>query len=354
MPVGGLVADYDFDASPEKLEVLRKLAQIGEAGKFPILANADPKIANLNAWTDLASPRSIRSMARIDELDEFAGLRAFRNDDLSAYVVLAMPRVLARLPYGSGDTCRKVKQFPYEETVLNEDGRPPPLAHEAYCWMGAAWVAAERLAEAFHTYGMCVAIFGPNAGGTVPGLPMFVGVDPVSGESAAQCPTEVPISFRKEEILSSLGLLPLVHKKKEAEAAFLSSQTLHRPKDDLDPEKAANEELAATLAYQMARFRVLHHLVLYVQRLIGKPITLGDLTTQLNAWLKQFILDDQPTEELCHQYPLASARAVVKGHPKKPGHYLIQLMLAPWIKLKNVTVGAKLSATVPKPDGGKG
>jgi type VI secretion system protein ImpC len=354
MPVGALVADYEFDASPEKLDVLRKLSAIGKAGKFPVLANPAPGLVNLDSWTDLASPRSIRRLARVEELEEFADLRAYRNEEDSLHVVLPLPRVLARLLYGSGKTCRAVKEFPYEEADLNEDGSPRPLPHDKYCWMGAAWVAAERLAEAARQFGgMCVAIFGPRAGGTVPNLPISIGVDADSGESITQCPTEVPISFRKEEILSGLGLLPLVHKKSEAEAAFLSSQTLHRPKDSLDAETAANEELAATLAYQMARFRVLHHLVLYSQRLIGKPITLQSMQAELNLWLKQFILDDQPSEELCHRFPLASAHAVLKEHAKKPGCYMIHLVLAPWIKLKKVIVGGKLSSAVPK-TGGQG
>ncbi len=53
---------------------------------------------NFDSFTELANPRDL---AKIFEAVEYAAWKSFRESEDSRYVALAMPRVLARLPYGA-------------------------------------------------------------------------------------------------------------------------------------------------------------------------------------------------------------------------------------------------------------
>jgi type VI secretion system protein ImpC len=348
-PTAAILADYEFGPGAEDLSLLRNLARVSEKGKAPLLTNASPPLANLRTWGELAGPRSYRSLARIADLDEFADFRAFREEECARYVALTLPRVLARRPYGSGKTCAAVKGFDFEECELNDLGQPLPLETEQYTWCGAAWALAERVLDAAAKYGICVALFGPEAGGAVRDLPSHVPVNEETGEAEPLCPSEVSVTFKKEGILSELGFIPLVHKKKTTLAAFLSSQTARLPRDDIDPDKAADEELAATLVYQFARCRLLHHLIKFSEQLLGKALTLSAIEERMNLWLTQFVLDGQPSETLCNEYPFASATVRVIADRKKPGVYRLVLLASPWVRLKAVSVEVKLTATVKTP-----
>ena len=76
---------------------------------------------------------------------------------------------------------------------------------------------------------MCVAMRGVEGGGLVEGLPVhnFYTDD---GDVAMKCPTEVPITDRREKELADLGFVPLVHCKGTDYAAFFSVQSRQKPK----------------------------------------------------------------------------------------------------------------------------
>ena len=72
-------------------------------------------------------------------------------------------------------------------------------------------------------YGMCVAMRGVEGGGLVEGLPTH-NFYTDEGDLALKCPTEVPITDRREKELADLGFVPLVHCKGTDYAAFFSVQ----------------------------------------------------------------------------------------------------------------------------------
>ena len=82
---------------------------------------------------------------------------------------------------------------------------------------------------AFALYGWCAAIRGVEGGGLVEGLPVH-NFYTDEGDVAMKCPTEVPITDRREKELADLGFIPLVHCKDTDYAAFFSVQSAQKPK----------------------------------------------------------------------------------------------------------------------------
>jgi hypothetical protein len=115
-------------------------------------------------------------------------------DGRPRHVALGLPRVLGRLPYGK-DT-KPVEDFNYEEHVDGSD-------HSKYLWMNSAFTMATRMTNSFSQYGMCVAMRGVEGGGLVTGLPVHNYYSD-EGDVAMKCPTEVPITDRREKLADPL------------------------------------------------------------------------------------------------------------------------------------------------------
>ena len=154
---------------------------------------ASPDLFNLPSYTSLDAPRDL---AKIFDTTEYAKWKSFRQTEDSRYVALCLPRTLGRLPYGK-DT-KPVEAFNYEEHVDGTD-------HSKYLWMNAAYALASRMTNSFSKYGMCVAMRGVEGGGLVEGLPVH-NFYTDEGDVAMKCPTEVPITDRREKELADLGL----------------------------------------------------------------------------------------------------------------------------------------------------
>ena len=122
---------------------------------------------------------------------------------------------MSRLPYGK--ETKPIDEFSYEEHVDGTD-------HSKYLWMNAAYSLGTRMTNSFAMYGMCVAMRGVEGGGLVEGLPTH-NFYTDEGDLALKCPTEIPITDRREKELADLGFVPLVHCKGTDYAAFFSVQS---------------------------------------------------------------------------------------------------------------------------------
>ena len=104
MPYGLLVGDYAFDRSSEDVGMLQKLAGVAAAAHAPFVGGTAPQMLGMDDFTELSKPRDL---AKIFATVEYAQWKSFRESEDSRYVALAMPRVLARLPYGRGPSRSK-------------------------------------------------------------------------------------------------------------------------------------------------------------------------------------------------------------------------------------------------------
>ena len=334
-PFGALVGDYHFGKGPEDVELLERISQVAAAAHAPFLTGADPQFFNLESYTSLDAPRDL---AKVFDTTEYAKWKSFRASDDSRYVGLALPRVLARLPYGKNTV--PVEAFSYEENVDGTD-------HSKYTWMNAAWALGARLTQAFALYGWCASIRGVEGGGLVQGLPVH-NFYTDEGDIAMKCPTEVPITDRREKELADMGFIPLVHCKGTDYAAFFSVQSAQKPKVYDKEAATANARLSAQLPYILACSRFAHYLKAMMRDKVGSFMSRSDCEQWLNQWIVNYVSpDDNASPATKASKPLREARIDVVEVPGKPGVYRAVAFLRPHFQLDELSVSLRLVAELP-------
>jgi len=126
-PYGALIGDYEFTNHPEDIDLLSKMSNVAAAAFCPFISAAAPSLFGFESFTELSKPRDLE---KIFDTVEYAKWKSFREADDSRFVTLTMPRVLARLPYGS--QTKPVEEFEYEEGPLDARCKPLPMDHEHY------------------------------------------------------------------------------------------------------------------------------------------------------------------------------------------------------------------------------
>ncbi len=334
-PFGALVGDFEFGKHPEDIELLEKISNVAASAHAPFVAAAAADMFNLPSWTSLGAPRDL---AKVFDTTEYAKWKSFRQTEDSRYVSLCLPRVLGRLPYGK-DT-KPVDEFSYEEHVDGSD-------HSKYLWMNAAFTLASRMTTSFSLYGMCVAMRGVEGGGLVTGLPVH-NFYTDEGDLAMKCPTEVPITDRREKELADLGFVPLVHCKDTDYAAFFSVQSAQKPKLYDTDSANANARLSTQLPYIMAISRFAHYLKAMMRDKIGSFMSRVEAENFLNRWIQRYVVpDDTASLEAKARCPLREARVDVSEVPGKPGVYRAVAFLRPHFQLEELTVSLRLVADLP-------
>ena len=336
-PFGAMVGDYEFGKHPEDIELLEKISNVAAAAHAPFATAAAPDLFNLPSYTSLDAPRDL---AKIFDTTEYAKWKSFRQTEDSRYVAMCLPRTLGRLPYGK-DT-KPVEAFNYEEHVDGSD-------HSKYLWMNAAFALATRMTNSFSQFGMCVAMRGVEGGGLVDGLPVH-NFYTDEGDVAMKCPTEVPITDRREKELADLGFVPLVHCKGTDYAAFFSVQTAQKPKMYDTDSANANARLSAQLPYIMAVSRFAHYLKAMMRDKIGSFMSRSDAEIFLNRWITRYVVpDDTASPAMKARCPLREARVDVAEVPGKPGVYRSVMFLRPHFQLDELSVSLRLVSELPAP-----
>jgi type VI secretion system protein ImpC len=340
-PFGCLVGDYYFDHSPPDVELLREMSQVAAAAHTPFLAAAAPTVMQMDSWQELSNPRDL---TKIFQTPEYASWRSLRESEDSRYIGLAMPRFLARRPYGAKSD--PVEEFDFEEEVEG-------AAHDRYSWANAAYAMATNITRAFKLYGWTTRIRGIESGGAVENLPTHT-FPTDDGGVDMKCPTEIAISDRREAELAKNGFMPLIHKKNSDFAAFIGAQSLQKPTEYEDPDATANANLSARLPYLFAVCRFAHYLKCMVRDKIGSFKERDDMERWLQSWIYQYV-DGNPalsSEATKCLKPLAAAEVVVEEVEGNPGYYTSKFFLRPHYQLEGLTVSLRLVSKLPSIKGG--
>jgi type VI secretion system protein ImpC len=335
-PFGCLVGDYYFDHSPQDTEMLAQLANNAAAAHCPFIAGASPTVMQMDSWQELANPRDL---TKIFTNTEYASWRSLRDSEDSRYIGLAMPRFLARLPYGAKTS--PVEEFNFEEETGSAD-------HRKYCWANSAFAMATNINRSFKYYGWCTSIRGVESGGVVEDLPVHT-FPTDDGGVDMKCPTEIAISDRREAELAKNGFMPLVHRKNSDLAAFIGAQSLQKPSEYYDPDATANANLAARLPYLFACCRFAHYLKCIVRDKIGSFQEREDMERWLNNWIMNYV-DGSPensSQEVKARKPLAAAEVTVEEVEGNPGYYTSKFFLRPHYQLEGLTVSLRLVSKLP-------
>jgi len=335
-PYGCLVGDYHFDHSPPDVELLGSIAQVAAAAHAPFITGAAPTLMQMDSWQELTNPRDL---TKIFSTPEYAAWRSLRESEDARYLGLAMPKFLARLPYGSKTD--PVEEFDFEEDTDGSNA-------DSYTWANSAYAMATNINRAFKEYGWCSRIRGVESGGAVEGLPVHT-FPSTDGGVDMKCPTEIAISDRREAELAKNGFMPLIHKKNSDFAAFIGAQSLQKPAEYDDPDATANAELSARLPYLFASCRFAHYLKCIVRDKIGSFKERAEMEKWLSNWILQYVDGDpaNSSETTKAKKPLAAAEVVVEEVEGDPGYYTSKFYLRPHYQLEGLTVSLRLVSKLP-------
>jgi len=339
-PYGCIVGDYYFDHSPQDVELLGEIAQVAAASHAPFITAAAPSLMQMESWQELSNPRDL---TKIFQTPEYAAWRSLRESEDARYLGLAMPRTLARLPYGA--MTDPVEEFDFEEDTEGAD-------HSKYTWANAAYAMAININRSFKEYGWCSRIRGIESGGAVEGLPTHT-FPTDDGGVDMKCPTEIAISDRREAELANNGFMPLIHKKNSDFAAFIGAQSLQKPAEYDDPDATANANLAARLPYLFASCRFAHYLKCIVRDKVGSFKEREDMQKWLQKWIMNYVDGDpaHSSESVKARKPLAAAEVIVEEVEGNPGYYTSKFFLRPHYQLEGLSVSLRLVSKLPSAKG---
>ena len=340
-PYGCLVGDYYFDHSPPDVELMGQIAQVSAAAHAPFIAAAAPTLMQMDTWQELSNPRDL---TKIFTTPEYAAWRSLRESEDARYIGLAMPRFLARIPYGA--KTNPVEEFNFEEDTEGAD-------HNKYTWANSAYAMATNINQSFKAFGWCSRIRGIESGGLVEGLPTHT-FPTDDGGVDMKCPTEIAISDRREAELAKNGFMPLIHRKNSDVAAFIGAQSLQKPAEYDDPDATANANLAARLPYLFATCRFAHYLKCIVRDKIGSFKEREEMQKWLQSWIMNYVDGDpaNSSETVKARKPLAAAEVVVEEVEGNPGYYTSKFFLRPHYQLEGLTVSLRLVSKLPSVKGG--
>jgi type VI secretion system protein ImpC len=340
IPYAALVGDYEFKNHPDDIQMLRGISSVAAAAFCPFIASAGSEMFGFDSWTELNKPRDLKD---IFDTKPYISWRSFRETEDSRFLVLTMPRTLARLPYGANT--KPIAEFGFEEVELGKDGKPITVDHDQYCWMSTAYVMGARLTDAFAQTGWCTAIRGAEGGGRVDNLPTHV-VTSADGDDEVKCPTEVLITDRREKEISDLGFLPLCNYKEKDYSVFFGGQTTQKPKKFEGKEgdyATANAAISARLPYILATSRIAHYLKCMARDKVGSFMEASDCQKWLNDWIMNYVsADPSPSAEVKARYPLREALITVTEIPGQPGSYNATALLRPWLQFEELTASMRM------------
>lgn len=340
-PFGCLIGDYEFNHSSSDIDFLTGIAEISQAAHVPFIAAASPALLDMDTWQELADKDDLS--ATFERTDHIKW-RSLRENDATKYIGLTLPHFLARLPYGP-DTL-PVSEFDFKEDVSGVDG----VDHSRYVWSNSAYAMGVNINRAFTLYGWCAKIAGVNSGGTVEDLSVHTfkvddrGLD-------MKCPTEVAIGNRQWNELSTLGFIPLVHKKNTDKAVFFSAQSIRKPDEFAhDPDKTADAKLRVKLPYIFAASRFAHYLRAILIEEIHQQKEGKQIQEELAKWINHYVLSNpEAASEIDKaKKPLAAAQVKVKDDPSNPGYYEASFELRPHFHLEALKANLSLVSKVSK------
>jgi type VI secretion system protein ImpC len=210
-PWGAVLGLFEFGPTIADAAFLARIAKLAQAAGAPFLAGARPELVGCASLAATPDPGVWR-------VPEDAGALVWdelRTLPEAAWVALALPRLMLRLPYGAKTD--PIEAFPFEEI-------PGAPGHEDYVWGTGALACALGLAGAFERDGWDLR---PETAAEIPGLPAHVFRDGL--ETRVTPPSEVVLTIRAAEKILEAGLVPVLSLKGSESVRVARLQAIASP-----------------------------------------------------------------------------------------------------------------------------
>jgi type VI secretion system protein ImpC len=210
-PPGGrawsaLIGAFSFGSGADDVDLLGRLAVLASRAAAPFVGGAAPELLGCRSLAGESDP------ARWPGLDTDAAGRwqSLRQSPDAVWVGLALPRFLARAPYGAKSGAGAIDAFRFEEST----GAPQ---HDALCWASSAFLCALVLAA------------GEDAepSGEIDDLP-FVSFR-AAGETEMYPAAEVFWSERAATAVLLRGLMPVLCQRDRNSVRIVRLQSIADP-----------------------------------------------------------------------------------------------------------------------------
>jgi type VI secretion system protein ImpC len=211
-PWAAVAGIYTFGRTLEDAELLGRMAKIAAAAGAPFLAAADSNLLGCDSLVQTPDPDDWRST--MNEYQQ-AAWQALRKLPEAAYLGLALPRFLLRLPYGA-DT-DPLEQFEFEEMSEIPE-------HEDYLWGNPCFACICLLGQSFSADGWDLQI---GAAGDIDNLPLHVYRE--AGEPCIKPCAEALLTERAAEIIMNAGFMPLLSFREQDRIRLARFQSLTQP-----------------------------------------------------------------------------------------------------------------------------
>ncbi|MBX7173955.1 MAG: type VI secretion system contractile sheath large subunit [Pyrinomonadaceae bacterium] len=190
-PWAVVCGNYCFSPNMDDIAALMRISQIASSSNTPFISHIRPDVLGIKS---LAEHSSSKDWNLAEDSTEWKLWNALRSNRESEYLGMAMPRFLARLPYGRETDPTEV--FSFEEFGGN---------HDHYVWSNPAFACVNLLAKSFRRNGWEIA---ENIAREIEGLPMHIYKE--DGESKTKPCAEIPMTETSVEKMSDAGIMPLV------------------------------------------------------------------------------------------------------------------------------------------------
>lgn len=333
IPYGLIIHDGQFGPGATDGKAIEFIGRIANVAFAPAILNASPACLGLESWSELTETSS--RPAEILSGAEFDGFRSLRDREWARFVSLAMPRVMARLPWGPERPCRG---FDFVEGASRGDDAEP-----AFTYAPASMAFGANVAVAADRYEWCARICGYEGGGRLRDLP--APLEDRGGTIERRATTEVALSKQYDLELANEGFLPLLHWAGSCDAVFVAAPTLHVPREMMDDADTARDHLASNLPYLLTSSRVGHLLRRMAYEKVGSVKDAEELQDWLTRWIKRYVWHGSKkgvsVERLAEQ-PLDSAMVTVTP-TGKAGHYRLEIQLRPMYLVEQIKGEIKLT-----------
>lgn len=191
-PYSVLLGNYSFKDSIDDVLSLASIGAIAQQAGAPFIAAADEALAGCESF---ATTPDYEDWNHSLSEGVSSAWQMLRQSSVAAYIGLALPRFLLRLPYGKKSN--PVESFAFEEM-------PDKHCHACYLWGNAAFIKVELLARNFKKHGWHMR---PGEEYQTDSLPVhFYQQD---GETVSKPIAEIFLTEKGGQIISRQGLMPL-------------------------------------------------------------------------------------------------------------------------------------------------
>jgi type VI secretion system protein ImpC len=328
-PYGSIVGLYEFQHNPKDEFWLKTMGRVAAASHAPFVGSVSPKFFGCDTIEELAAVKDLEGLMNHPK---YSSWNKLRESEEAAYIGLALPRYVARLPYDP--ELNPCGDLPFQEAVEGNNDSD-------YLWGSGATLFAQNMVKSFAQSGWCQYIRGPKGGGLVSGLPVHT--FNTRGEEEIKIPVEISIPDYRELEFANAGFMPLVYRKGTGDACFFSSQSIKKPKKFKDPKDTEASQLVTNLSYTFSITRIAHYVKSIMRDNIGSSANGEYIQNTLNNWIFQYVTTVVNPDDLTLRfYPFKAASVEVVEREGMIGWYDCKLNVLPHIQFEGMDVDLRM------------